>query len=63
MGIFDLFKKKPVVNSQVSQPPTTPAKSINTKETINNNETQTLENMIKQAVPSREGLNLDVGVC
>lgn len=56
MGIFDLFKKKPVVNSQVSQPPTTPAKSINTKETINNNETQTLENMIKQAVPSREGL-------
>lgn len=57
MGIFNLFKKKPVVvNSQVPQPPTMPAKSINTKETITNNETQTLENMIKQAVPSREGL-------
>ncbi len=57
MGIFDLFKKKSaIINSQVSQMPNTPTKSDKTKEIVNDSEPQTLENMIKQAVPSQGGL-------
>lgn len=58
MGIFDFLKKKaPIGVSQSPQTPSVPSSPVEVKESVSyDDEVQTLESKIRQAIPSQAGL-------